>query len=269
MNNSPLYAYSAGKSFNALQATVVFIHGAQHDHSIWALQSRWFAHHGYNVLAFDRSGHGRSPGKAAASVEIMAEQLWTALNSRNIAKTHLVGHSLGSLVALEMAGSAPERVLSLSLLGTAYPMKVSDSLLEATKSDPPAALHMINAWSHSKTWGGFSQKPQIMGPGSVSIWSNLRLMQRIAAKNGPEVLHADFFACNAYADADKVIKAISCPTLIMNGDQDIMTPPKAAKSLAEKIPGAKLVILPNCGHALMAEQPDSALKTLINHIKPL
>lgn len=267
MNNSSLYAYSAGKSFNVLQPTVVFIHGAQHDHSVWTLQSRWFAHHGYNVLAFDRSGHGRSQGEAATSVKTMAQQLWTALNSRNIAQAHLIGHSLGSLIALEMAGTAPERVLSLSLLGTAYPMKVSDTLLEATKSDPATALDMINAWSHSKAWGGFSQKPQIMGPGSLSMWTNLRLMQRIAAKNGLHVLHADFFACNAYADADSVIKALSCPTLIMNGDQDSMTPPKAAKVLAEKIPGAKLVILPNCGHALMAEQPDRVLKALITHIK--
>ncbi len=266
MKNLNLYAYTGGKSFDLKRPTVVFIHGAQNDHSVWALQSRWFAHHGYNVLAFDRAGHGRSVGEPAASVEVMAEQLWGALTAKGVVKAHLIGHSLGSLVALHMAGSAPERALSLALLGTAYPMTVSDTLLEATQNNPMAALHMINVWSHSNAFGGFSHKPQAMGPGSVSMWINLRLMQRIATKNGPQVLHTDFFACNAYTKGDIAIKALRCSTLVMNGREDCMTPPKSAQALAAKIAMAKLTILPNCGHLLMAEQPDTVLKVLATHV---
>ncbi|HYD82169.1 MAG TPA: alpha/beta fold hydrolase, partial [Paucimonas sp.] len=56
------YCYTGGKKFDATLPTVAFVHGAQHDHSVWILQSRYFAHHGFNVLAVDLPGHGRSKG---------------------------------------------------------------------------------------------------------------------------------------------------------------------------------------------------------------
>jgi pimeloyl-ACP methyl ester carboxylesterase len=67
--------HTGGRSFNPALPTVVFIHGAEHDHSVWSLQSRYLAHHGYSVLAFDLPGHMRSAGPALASVEAMADRL--------------------------------------------------------------------------------------------------------------------------------------------------------------------------------------------------
>jgi pimeloyl-ACP methyl ester carboxylesterase len=263
-----LYAYTGGKAFDAAKPCVVFIHGAQHDHSVWILQSRWFAHHGYGVLAFDLPGHGRSTGKPCASVEEAATALWHGIDAAGVTDAHLIGHSMGSLIALQMAADAPQRVKSLSLLGTAYPMKVSDALLAATRDDVPAAIDMINVWSHSGAFGGFSHKPQAPGPGFMHIWSNKRLMQRVAAVNGAHVLHNDFVACNAYANGEAAAKAVRCPVLVINGEQDAMTPLKAAKAVAAMLPGSKLAALPNCGHALAAEQPDAVLKHLAAHIAP-
>jgi pimeloyl-ACP methyl ester carboxylesterase len=261
------YAYTGGKDFNLAQPTVVFIHGAQHDHSVWILQTRWFANHGYNVLAFDLPGHGKSGGKALASVELMAQALHDALAALGVAKAHLIGHSMGSLIALHMTGMAPEKVQSLALLGTAYPMKVSDALLQATQTDVQAAIDMINVWSHSGAFGGFSHKPQAPGPGFMHIWCNRRLMQRIAAKNGAGILHTDFAACNAYAGGEAAAKRVNCPVLIMNGKDDAMTPPKAAEALAASLADCKVVTLAKCGHALAAEQPDAVLKTLADHVR--
>jgi pimeloyl-ACP methyl ester carboxylesterase len=261
-----IYAYTGGKTFDAAKPCVVFIHGAQHDHSVWGLQSRWFAHHGYSVLAVDLPGHGRSPGAPCATVEAAAQALWQALDAATVQTAHLIGHSMGSLIALQMAGTAPQRAKSLNLLGTAYPMKVSDALLTATRDDVPAALDMINSWSHSAAFGGFSHKPQAPGPGFVHMWGNKRLMQRIVQVNGAGVLHNDFAACNAYAGGDAAAKNVACPVLVMNGEQDAMTPLKAAKAVATMLPGSAMIALPNCGHALMGEQPDAVLKHLAAHV---
>ena len=60
VNDARAYAYTGGRPFDPQLPCVAFVHGAQHDHSVWALQTRWFAHHGYSVLAFDLPGHGRA-----------------------------------------------------------------------------------------------------------------------------------------------------------------------------------------------------------------
>src|SRR6478609_2739920 len=116
VHGAPAYAYTGGKPFAAEQPTVVFLHGAQNDHSVWALQSRYFAWHGWNVLAVDLPGHGRSGGPALATVEAMADWVLALLDAAGAAKAVLVGHSMGSLIALEAAHRAPDRVSGLALL---------------------------------------------------------------------------------------------------------------------------------------------------------
>ena len=69
------YIYTGGKPFDASLPCVVFIHGALHDHSVWTLLARWFAHHGFGVLAVDLPGHMRSAGPALPNIEAMAD--WT------------------------------------------------------------------------------------------------------------------------------------------------------------------------------------------------
>ncbi len=111
----------------------MFIHGAQNDHSVWVLQTRYFAHHGFGVLAVDLPGHGRSKGAPLTSVEAMADWLLALLDAAGVKQATLIGHSMGSLIALETAFRAPQRVARLALVGTAYPMKVSDTLLDASR----------------------------------------------------------------------------------------------------------------------------------------
>src|SRR3954471_12080470 len=155
------YCYTGGKACNPAQPTAIFIHGAQNDHSVWGLQTRYFAHHGFNVLAVDLPGHGRSAGPALASIEAISGWLLGLLDAAGIAKAMLIGHSMGSLAALEAAGAAPDRVSKLALVGTAYPMRVSDALLDAARDDEQRAIDMVNIWSHST----MSPKPSSPGPG--------------------------------------------------------------------------------------------------------
>jgi len=252
------YCYTGGKVFNAELPTVVFIHGAQHDHSVWALQSRYFAHHGYSVLAVDLPGHGRSTGEPLSTVEAMADWLLAVLDAARVQKAALVGHSMGSLIALETAFRAPERAGRLGLLATAYPMKVSDALLEASLNDEQTAIDMVNIWSHSS----IAHKPSSPGPGFSVLGGNQRLMQFISRRHPAKVFHTDFSACNAYGNGEAAAKSIACPTLMIIGKRDMMTPPKASALLAKTIAACELVQLDNCGHAMMAEQPDAVLETL-------
>jgi pimeloyl-ACP methyl ester carboxylesterase len=253
-----VYAYTGGKPFPAALATglpaAVFLHGAQHDHSVWALQSRYLAHHGFAVLAPDLPGHGRSAGPGLETVQAMAQWLICLLDAAGVGQARLIGHSMGALIALHAAGAWPERVSRLALLGAAAPMQVSEALLAATRDDEAMAIDMINIWSHS----GYAQKPQHPGPGFFCPWQNKRLMQRQA----PGLLHRDFSACNAYAEGLVQAARVACLALVMNGAQDVMTPPKAAAALSAAIGGSRLVILERCGHASYAEQPDAVLDQL-------
>ncbi len=254
VNGQQAYAYTGGKTFNKTLPTVVFIHGAQHDHSVWILQSRYLAHHGYGVLALDLPGHGKSAGEPLASVEEMAAWVIALLDVAGVSKAALVGHSMGSLIAIEAAGSQPQRIAKISLVGTASPMRVSDELLNATRDDEPLAQDMVNIWSHST----YAAKPSNPGPGFWIVGENLRLMQRIK----PGVMHNDFRACNAYSRGEERAAQITCPALLVLGDADMMTHPKAARGLQGAIKGQRTVIVKSCGHALMAEQPDAVLDAL-------
>src|SRR5687768_8576264 len=141
------FCYTGGKPFDAAKPTVVFIHGVLNDHSVWILQTRYFAHHGWNVLALDLPGHCRSGGEPPASVEEGAQFVLDLLDAAGVEQAALVGHSFGSLVALEAAAQAPERITRIALLGTAFPMKVSPALLDSSLNAPHKAIDMVNAFS--------------------------------------------------------------------------------------------------------------------------
>ena len=153
----PAYAYTGGKPFDPALPTAVFIHGAQNDHSVWALQTRYFAHHGFGVLAVDLPGHHRSAGPALRDIASMADWLAALLDATGVQRAFVAGHSMGSLVALDFAARYPARSSHLALVATAVPMAVSDTLLDAALNREPDAIEMVNQWSHSTIIGNPSR----------------------------------------------------------------------------------------------------------------
>lgn len=252
------YCYTGGKAFDPALPVIVPIHGAQNDHSVWALQSRALAHRGYAVLAPDLPGHGRSGGAPLTSVEAMAAWLLALLDAAGAGRALLVGHSMGSLIALEAAHLAPQRVSGLALLGATYPMRVSDTLLEAARSEEDAAIEMVAAWSHASWLPG----PSTAGPGTSVINTARRLMQRMSARGADGLLHTDFAACNAYANGEAAAASIACPTLFVQGKKDMMTPPRSAQLLTGVIAHAGVIGV-DAGHAMMSEAPDAVLDALL------
>jgi pimeloyl-ACP methyl ester carboxylesterase len=259
VNGAKTYCYTGGKPFDATKPTVVFIHGVLNDHSVWILQTRYLAHHGFNVLAVDLPGHCRSGGDAPSSVEEAADFIGALLDASGVTQAALVGHSWGSLIALEAAARLKDRISHLVLVGTAFPMRVSQVLLDASQADPVKALTLVNVFSRST----LAPVPSALGPGTWVFGGGMALGKRVLASNtAVNVFYRGFKACDSYANGDAAITQITCPVLFLLGAQDQMTQPKAAQTLiaAAKASGkvVNITTVP-VGHHQMNEAPDETL----------
>ncbi|MEY4729263.1 MAG: hypothetical protein RL020_421 [Pseudomonadota bacterium] len=258
INNQSAYIYTGGRAFDATQPTIMFVHGAGAYHGGWQLQSRYFAHHGFNVLAVDLPGHAQSQGAPLTSIEAIGEWLIAILDMLKIGQAILVGHSMGSLAVLQAAGAHPQRASKLVLLGSAYPMPVSEALLSAAKANDHSAIDMLNVW-------GLSPAAQINTNPALGMWlSGVGL--RVLERNAPDVIYTDLAACHAYQAGLVQAAKITCPTLIMSGKADVMTPARAAKGLTDTIHDAKTKLIDGSGHTLMSEKPDAVLNALIEFL---
>jgi pimeloyl-ACP methyl ester carboxylesterase len=266
VNGIDTYCYTGGKALDPAKPSIVFIHGVLNDHSVWILQSRYLANHGYNVLAIDLPGHGKSAGHCPTSVEEAAAFVIALLDAAGIDKAALVGHSWGSLIALHAASLTPARITHLAMLATAAPMKVSPALLDNALNKPMQAIDMVNTFSHST----LAPPPSSLGPGTWLYGSSKALMRRVLQSNPREnVFHIGFSACNDYAKAFEALaqwNIAGAATLFIVGRQDQMTPPKAAQSLIGAAPQAKVVIV-DAGHSIMTEAPDATLFALRDFLK--
>lgn len=252
------YAYTGGRAFDPALPCLVFVHGALHDHSVFTLLARWFAHHGHGVLAVDLPGHGRSAGPALPSVEAAGAWLLDLLTAAGVSQAALAGHSMGSLIALEAAAQAPERARQLLLLGTAFPMKVSEALLTTAATAPEKAMAMVNVFSHSTQ----AAKPGYPGPGSWLHGGNLALMRRIQSTSSEANLFLhDFQVCDRYAGGLEAAARVRCPSHVLAADRDVMTSPKQAQALVQALK-ASVHRIPEAGHSMMAEAPDAVLAAL-------
>lgn len=249
-----VFAGTGGRPFDMAQPVIVLLHGAGMDHSAWALHDRYFAHHGVSVLAPDLPGHGRSGGAPLTSITAMAD--WTAalLTAAGAPKAKLVGHSMGSLVALETAARHPDRVTALTLIATSAKMAVSPELLKAAQDNDQDAIDMVSIW-------GLGHRAGLGGCLAPGLWMHGGA-QRLLQQARPGVLHADLAACDAYEGALDAAARIRVPTTVIVGERDMMTPAKAGKALAAAIAGARIVLLEGAGHMLMCERPEEVLAAM-------
>ncbi len=202
------------------------------------------------MLAVDLPGHMRSAGPLLADVEALARWVWALLDAAGVARAALVGHSMGSLIALEAAAQAPQRATRLVLIGAAYPMKVSDALLATAREAPQRAMAMVNAWSISTT----ATKPGFPGPGNWLHGGNLALMRRVQAGTpGANVFLHDFDTCNRYAGGLEAAARVSCPVALILGRADQMTPPRAARDIVGALKARVFDVA--AGHLQPAEAP--------------
>lgn len=245
-------ASTAGRPFEPSLPGVVFLHGAGFDRTVWQMQARYFSHHGFAVLVLDLPGHGRSPGPAAPSVEAYAAIVEDAIRASGLQSAAVIGHSMGSLIALELGDS--DVVDRLILTGANAKMPVHPELLAAAESDPSKAFDLVTAW-------GFGKPAHLGGHPGAGVWmtgGGLRLLER----SPPGVLAQDLAACNSYEGGEAAAIQVAVPCLVLAGSKDRMTPPAAARALADGIDGARFEVIDGAGHMMMLEAPNETLAAM-------
>lgn len=254
VNGRRVSATTGGSDFDPARPAVIFLHGAGFDRTTWRLQTRWFAHHGRSVLAIDFPGHGWSDGPPLGSIAALAD--WTAalIEAAGLKQAALVGHSMGALVALETAARFPDQVRALGLCGVAAEMPVHPEMLESAEANTLKVQELMTFW-------GIGSALHRGGMASPGLWLR-RESLAVLSGNAPGVIHADLAACNAYKAALERAAAIRCPTVLVLGDGDLMTPAAKAKPLAAAIAGAQVVVIPDSGHFMIVERPDATLEAL-------
>lgn len=259
VDGKTVFAATGGRPFEAGKPAVIFLHGAGMDHTVWSLQTRYFAHHGWSVLAVDLPGHGRSDGPALTDLGDLAAWAQVVVTAAGGTRAVFAGHSMGALIALEAAARAGAAALGCMLLGVVPKMAVHPDLQTAADGHHHGAVENMVGW-------GFGRPAQIGGnraPGSWIAGAGLRVLERGLA--GP--LGADLKLCNAYDGALEAAAQVTCPTLLLLGDDDRMTPAKAAQPLAEALADCHRVVLPATGHMMTLERPDEVLDVMRDFLK--
>ncbi|MDP6353122.1 MAG: alpha/beta hydrolase [Alphaproteobacteria bacterium] len=254
VESKSVHAGTGGFPIDIAKPLTVFVHGAGMDHTVWALQTRYFANHGQSVLAVDMPGHGRSDGPALTSVGAMADWLGQLIGAAGFEQAMLVGHSMGAIATLEAAARHPDQVRKLALLGAAPTMPVHPDLLAAARDDIDLAVQFIVSWA-------YGTRAHIGGTQAPGLWM-LAGGRRLLHQAAPGVLATDFAACADYAGGAAAAARVRAPTLILCGDSDRMTPARESRKFEAAIAEARLVMIPGGGHMMMVEQPDATLDAL-------
>lgn len=255
INKASIYVATGGKEFNPELPTVLFLHGSGGDHRTWALQTRWFAYHGYSVLAPDLPGHSLSGGKAFKSIEDSGPWLEALLKKAGVSAAHIVGHSQGFLSALAFAKDHGDKLLSLTAVGTAAAIPVNQALIDTAKESAVKAAHMMCNW-------GFGPAAH-MGASSVPGMQPIAISRAIMSRNP---LHADLQACAGFTAGEQISKELTMPRHCILASADKMTPLRAGQALAADM-GVTPTIIENFGHMLPLEAPKQTLAALRGFIE--
>jgi len=254
VNGKQVFATTGGKPFDNSKPAVVFLHGSGFDHTVWSLQSRFFAFRKYSVLALDLPGHTRSEGPPLESIEAMADWLRDVVEALDANKLSLVAHSQGCLVALEYASRYPDRLRSMSLVTSGLATPVNDFLLNAARDDPESAVAMMLSWGFGPA-GHLHQGPI---PGNSMVSAGRKIMRG----NTPDALATDLNACNNYKNGVAAAEKVSCPTQVIVGGKDRMAPRKATDKLIEHLSSPAVAVIRESGHIVPQEAPNKC-RTLL------
>lgn len=248
-------AATGGQPFDGEGPVVVLVHGAAMDRTVWQMQTRYLAHHGFRVAAIDLPGHGGTEGQALDSVEANAAWLADTIEGLGVAPVHVAGHSLGSFIALQLAADRPDLVASLMMLGTAQAMPVHPTLLESAEADDALAWQLMSGWAF-----GHSSKVGVHpSPGSNMVGATQALLSR--ASSG--VLATDLRASSGYDAAIDAASRVSAPVTLVLGDDDKMTPLRGAQPLIDAFTDPNVVVIPKCGHMMTIEAPHAVRQAMV------
>lgn len=234
---------------------VLMIHGLGGSANSWTPLMPAFQR--FETLRFDLPGSGRSHRVTGPlSIERFVQAALRVLASAGRERAHVVGHSLGTIVATHLAAHAPKAVRSLVLFGP----------LLAPPDSAKSAIRARGEKAAKEGVAGMHDIAETLLQGVIS--AETRAKRRAAVAFVRESLMGqdpDGYArsCFALADATPTDTArIACPTLLVTGDDDIVAPPQTVRAMGEKIAGAQVEVLRGCGHWTPVEKPDECMDLL-------
>jgi pimeloyl-ACP methyl ester carboxylesterase len=215
-------------------APVLLIHGAGENHLIWPAGLRRLPE--AVIYAIDLPGHGKSAGRGYSTIEEYTDWIVSFMEATRLDRAILIGHSMGGAIAQLCGLKHPGRVSGLVLVASSARLRVAPQLLQLAESDFSAAVDLVSQW----VWGPLT-------PAEIKQLGKQQLL-----KIRPEILLDDYRACDAF-DVRDHLHEITAPVLIIAGEADQMTPLKHAAFLAEQLPHARWVAVPQAGHMVMLE----------------
>lgn len=231
------------------EATLLLLHGAGGSHRAWP--ATLTDQDDRRVLALDLPGHGLSAPPGRRSVTHYAEVVEAFIAALRLENLILVGHSLGSAIALTMAHRAVAPVRGLALLGAGARLPVGETLLAGSLASLEAAADFI-------VDQGFTAAPPELR----------RAIRADIVATGATTTFGDFMACNRF-DFRAQLPAIGTPTLVIAGELDRLTPVRLARTLAADLPHARLVVLDDAGHFAMLDQPEVVAEQMNRFVREL
>ena len=253
VSGTSVFAHTGGADLQPGATTVMLLHGAGNDHTIWRFVTRRLAARGLSVVAPDLPGHSKSEGPALTSIVDMARWSVDLADTLAAGDLVLIGHSMGSLIAMEAATQAPARVVGVALFSPAPRMEVHQDLQSAADLHERAAADLIVGWTHS----GRSRFGHHESPGMWMAGVNRRLLEQNAG-----ALPADLRATAAWDGAD-AFAAVAPPTLIVVSERDRMVPARHGRQLHATLAHAQLVEVGGGSHASLYDHPEEVVGPLI------
>ena len=245
--------YALHSERDAETPPLVLIHGAGGTHLYWPPEIRRLR--GYCVYALDLPGHGKSSTiDGQQSIGEYARYMVQWLESLRLRRAVVVGHSMGSAIALALAIHHPEYVVGLALIGSGSRLRVHPDLL-AYMADPTTyykAIDLLVSYSFHAD-----------APQSLVEQASKRLVE-----TRQSVLYGDLVACDKF-DVMEQLAAVTQPTLVMCGADDQMTPLRFSQFLASTIPAARLNVIPGAGHMVILEKPRLVADSLLAFLQDI
>ena len=235
-----MFVSTGGMNFDKEKLSILLMHGSGLTHIVWSLHEQFYTSLGYNVLSVDIPGHGNSEGPSIKSIEEISDWIKSLMNTLDIKKIIIIGHSQGCLVGIDFAARYENLLSSLVLVAGSYKMPVNKDLIDlAEAGDEKAVLLMMK-------WGYEGSKAFIGGNPVKKIINSSREIR--------EVLAVDLNACNNYKGGKESLEKINCPTLCIFGDLDKMVTLEVGNKMALMIKNSEKKVINNCGHMIIFEK---------------
>lgn len=242
---------------------VIFIHGFPFSHRMWmfpggqteALSST------NRVIAYDVRGHGESEvGTGHYSIEFFVDDLIALMDHLAIHKAILCGLSMGGYIALRFAERHPDRLLGLVLCDTRSEADSNEGKVKRAATIKNIQLNGMKSYAADYVKSVFA--PESFDRRSDAV----KLIQSLVERTAPLSVFGTLLALASRTDTSSSLKDIKCPTLILVGEKDLLTPPSAAQSIKDAVPNSELYVLPNAAHMSNMENPEEFNKYLVDFV---